>query len=74
MRSVYAVMERACNFSHTVAEFDSRDEASEFVMTNALTTAKEQFTCHAEDIPEVELEEALENALSYYTIETWEVK
>ena len=70
---VYAVMEMCGNFSHTVEEFDNRDEAAEFVMTEALATAKEQFTCHVEDIPEVELEEELELAMSYYSIDEWEV-
>ncbi len=73
MNKVYAVMESMGNFSHTVAEFDSMDEASEFIMTNALDTAKEQFTCNVEDIPETELEEELELAMSYYAIDEWEV-
>jgi len=60
MNKVYVVMESVGNFSHTVAEFDGMDEASEFIMTNALETAKEQFTCNVEDIPEIELEEEWE--------------
>ena len=73
MNKVYAVMESVGNFSHTAAEFDSMDEASEFIMTNALETAKEQFICNVEDIPEIELEEELELAMSYYAIDEWEV-
>ncbi len=73
MKRVYAVMESVGNFSHTVAEFSNEDEASKFVMTHALDTAKENFTCNVEEIPEWELEEELENALSYYAIEKWEV-
>lgn len=69
----YAVMEMIGNFSHTVAEFDSRDEAAEYVMNEALSTAKEQFDCLVEEIPPFELEEELENALSYYSIEVWNV-
>lgn len=68
---VYAVMERCGNFSHTLEEFDSLDEASEFIMTRALQEAKNEFTCLVEDIPEVELEIELENKLSYYNIEEW---
>jgi len=70
---VYAVMEMSGNFSHTLQEFDNRDEAAEFVMDRALATAKEAFTCFAEEIPEVELEEELKLALSYYSIDAWEV-
>ncbi len=73
MKSIYAVTEQSGNFSHTLAEFDTRDEAAEYIMTNALATAKEQFSCHVEDIPEIELEEELELAMSYYSIDTWEV-
>ncbi|WP_373033819.1 hypothetical protein [Sulfurovum sp.] len=73
MNKVYAVMESVGNFSHTIAVFDSIDEGSEFIMTNALETAKEQFTCNVEDIPEIELEEELELAMSYYAIDEWEV-
>lgn len=70
-KTIYAVMELSGNFAHTLEEFNNRDEAAEFVMTKALDTAKEQFTCNAEDIPEDELEKELENQLSYYNIEEW---
>ncbi len=73
MSKIFAVMEMCGNFSHTLCEFESEDSAAEFVMTRALDTAKEQFKCDFEDIPEVELEEELELALSYYNIEKWEV-
>ncbi len=73
MSKVFAVMESVGNFSHTLEEFDNEDSAAEFVMTRALDTAKEQFTCDFEDIPEIELEEELELAMSYYAIEKWEV-
>lgn len=68
---IYAVMESVGNFAHTLAEFDTRDEASEFIMTRALQEAKEEFTCLVEEIPELELEIELENKLSYYSIEEW---
>ncbi len=70
---IYAVMESVGNFSHTLEEFDNMDEASEFVMDRAMTTAKEQFKegVHLEDVQE-EFEMELELAISYYSIEEWE--
>ncbi len=70
---IYAVVESVGNFAHTLVEFDNRDSAAEYIMTEALSTAKEQFTCNVEDIPEVELEIELELAMSYYDIDEWEV-
>ena len=71
---IYAVMEMVGNFSHTLEEFDNRDEASEFVVNRAMDDAKECFEdgTHFEEVQE-EFEEELENALSYYSIDKWEV-
>ena len=69
---IYAVMEQVGNFSHTLEEFDTEDEASEFIMTRATESARAEFNfANVEDIPEVEYEEELELALSYYDIEIW---
>ncbi len=74
MRKVYAVMEAVGNFSHTLEEFDNRDEASEFVMNRAMEDAKSQFKegLAPSEIGE-EFEEELELALSYYSIDEWKV-
>jgi len=74
-RRVYAVMELSGNFAHTLAEFRNRDEAAEFMLDRATEDAREEFIegIHPDDIPEHEWETALENALSYYSIEGWEV-
>ena len=70
---IYAIMEQVGNFSHTLAEFDNLDEAREFIMTRATESARAEFHfANVEDIPEVEYEEELELALSYYDIEVWE--
>ena len=68
---VYAVMQMSGNFAHTLEEFDTLDEASEFVMDKARDDARECFKegIHPDDIPNVEWEEELENALSYYSID-----
>ena len=73
MRKVFAVMESVGNFSHTLEELNAGAKGEDYGMTRALDTAKEQFTCDVEDIPEIELEEELELAMSYYAIEKWEV-
>ena len=71
---IYAVMEMCGNFSHTLEEFDNRDSASEFVMDHAITDAMESMKIENRlDIDEVEFEEELELALSYYSIDKWEV-
>jgi len=70
---IYAVMELHGNFSHTLEEFDNRDNAAEFMLDKATEDAREVFTCHKSEVPEFEWEEALENALSYYSIDRWEV-
>ena len=70
---IYAVTERCGNFSHTLEEFDSPDEAAEFMLDRATEDAQEVFTCHKSEVPDFEWEEALENALDYYAIEKWEV-
>lgn len=70
---LYIVNELVGNFSHTVAEFNNIDEASEFVMDKARINALEAFEVGftpENSMEELEYEEALENALSYYTIET----
>ena len=72
-KTVYAVMERCGNWSHTLEEFDNRDEASEFLLDRATEDAQEVFTVHKLEVPDFEWEEALENALNYYSIERWEV-
>jgi len=71
---IYAVMEMSGNFAHTLEEFEDRDLASEFVMNKAMKDAKEVFEegTHFEEVQE-EFEEELENALSYYSIDEWEV-
>ena len=71
---VYTVMEAVGNWSHTLEEFDTRDEASEFVMDLALNTARDQFIegTYFDEVQE-ELEIELELALSYYSIEEWDV-
>jgi len=74
---IYAVIESVGNFSHTLEalvasdqRFDNEDEASEFIMTRATESARAEFHfANVEDIPEVEYEEELELALSYYAIE-----
>ena len=69
---IYAVMEQVGNFAHTVEEFDCLDTASEFVLDRATETALESFNYeHRADIPELEFEEELELALSYYSIDRW---
>ncbi len=72
--TIYAVMELSGNFAHTLEEFDNRDDASEFMLDRATEDAQEEFTCHKSEVPEHEWEEALENALSYYSIDQWEVQ
>ena len=72
-KTIYAVMELSGNFAHTLAEFDSRDEAAEFMLDRATDDAQEVFTVHKSEVPDFEWEEALENALSYYSIEKMEV-
>ncbi len=71
-RTIYAVMERCGNFAHTLEEFNNIDEASNFMLDMATEDASETFTVHGSEVPDFEWEEALENALSYYTIERWE--
>jgi len=74
-KTIYAVMEAVGNFAHTLAEFENRDCAAEFMLNQATEDAREEFVegIHPDDIPEYEWEIALENALSYYRIEGWEV-
>lgn len=72
-KTTYAVIESVGNFSHTLEEFNNRDEASEFMLDRATEDAQKEFTCHKSEVPEYEWEEALENALSYYSIDEWEV-
>ena len=72
-KTIYAVMELSGNFAHTLEEFDNRDEAAEFMLDKAIEDAREEFTVHKSEVPEHEWEEALENALSYYSIDEWEV-
>ena len=73
--TIYAVMESVGNFAHTLEEFDNRDSAAEFMLDRATEDAREEFIegIHPDDIPDHEWERALENALSYYSIEGWEV-
>ncbi len=71
--TIYAVMELFGNFSHTLEEFNTLDEASEFMLDRATEDAQEVFTVHKSEVPDFEWEEALENALSYYSIEQWEM-
>ena len=73
MKTVYAVMESVDNFAHTLEEFDNMDDASEFMLDKATEDAQEEFTCYKSEVSEYEWEEALENALSYYSIDRWEV-
>ena len=73
-KTIYAVMESVGNFAHTLEEFDSRDSATEFMLDKGTEDAQEEFTCHKSEVPEHEWETALENALSYYSIEGWEVR
>ena len=69
---IYAVMEAVGNFSHTIAEFDTRDEAAEFIRDRAMTAAKAEFEDGTMfEYVQTELEIELENALSYYSIEEW---
>ncbi len=70
-KNIYAVMESVSNWSHTLEEFDNMDEAAEFMLDKATEDAQEDFTCHRSEVPEYEWEMALENALSYYSIERW---
>ena len=70
---IYAVMELSGNFSHTLEEFDNRDEASEFMLDRATEDACAEFTVHKSEVPEYEWETALENALSNYSIDEWQV-
>ena len=74
-KTIYAVMEMSGNFTHTLAEFVNRDSAAEFMLDKATEDAGEEFIegIHPDDIPDHEWETALENALSYYSIESWEV-
>ncbi len=71
--TVYAVMELSGNFAHTLEEFDNIDEASEFMLDQATEDARKLFSVHKSEVSEIEWEEALENALSYYNIEEWAV-
>ncbi len=73
MSAVYAVMELVGNFSHTLEEFNSRDEAAEFMLDRATEDARDVFTVHKSEVCSADWEDALENALSYYAIEKWEV-
>ena len=50
------------------------DEVSEFMLDKVTEDAQEEFTCHKSEVPEHEWEMALENALSYYSIEGWQDK
>lgn len=72
-KTIYAVMELSGNFAHTLEEFYNRDEASEFMLDKATEDAREEFTVHKSEVPGHDWEEALENALSYYSIDEWEV-
>ena len=72
-KSIYTVMELSGNFAHTLAEFENGDEAAEFMLDRATEDAQEVFTVHKSEVPDFEWEEALENALSYYSIEKLEV-
>jgi hypothetical protein len=67
-------MESVGNFSHTLEEFTSMDEASEFMLDKATEDAQEEFIVHKLEVPLHEWEMALENALSSYSIEGWEVR
>ena len=71
-KTLYAVMELCGNFAHTLTEFEDRNEAAEFMLDRATEDARETFTVHKSEVPDYEWEEALENALSYYSIEKWE--
>ena len=73
-KRLYAVMWLSGNFAHTLEEFNSIDEASEFMLDRATEDAQEVFTVHKSEVPDFEWEEALENVLSYYSIEGWEVR
>ncbi len=70
-KNIYSVMQAVGNWSHTLEEFDNMDEASEFMLDRATENAQEEFICHRSEVPEHEWEIALENALSYYSIEGW---
>jgi hypothetical protein len=70
---IYVVIERSGNFGHTLEEFYSPDEAAEFMLDRATEDAQEVFTVHKSEVPDFEWEEALENALDYYSVERWEV-
>ena len=72
-KTIYAVMELSGNFSHTLEEFDNRDEAAEFMLDEATEDAREEFTVHKSEVADHEWETALENALSYYSIDEWQV-
>ncbi len=72
MKTIYAVMELSGNFAHTLEEFEDDNVAAEFMLDRATEDAAEQFTCHKSEVPEVEWEMALENALSYYSIDKWD--
>ena len=72
-KSIYTVMELSGNFAHTLVEFNNGDEAAEFMLDRATKDAQEVFTVHKSEVPNFEWEEALENALSYYSIEKLEV-
>ncbi len=75
MSKIYAVMESVGNWSHTLEEFDNMDNASEFMLDKATKDALESYIegTRKDEICPVEWEESLENALSYYCIEGWEV-
>jgi len=71
---IYAVMQAVGNFSHTLEEFECEDYASEFVMNRAIEDVREAFTDDEDYINQTEdFEEELELALSYYSIDEWEV-
>lgn len=72
-KSIYSVTERVGNFSHTLEEFETRDEAVEFMLDRVNEDTQEEFICHRTEVPEHEWDEVWENALSYYSIEKWEV-
>lgn len=66
----YVVIEKLRNDNVAIGEFGDPDSAAEFVEDRARADAKKDFPegTHFEDIQE-EWWEALEEALTYYTIE-----
>ena len=66
----FIVYEMVGNFTRRMADFDTRDEASEYVMDRALEDVKEAHNIDSiVDIEQNTLNMELENMLSYYSIE-----